>query len=371
MYELNFSSVQSSNEVKLKPEEVRKVILVIDLKNFGIGDSVVAFGKLRALQSFLYNARIEVYTNKFHYAILKNNPCVEDIHLDDDDLSYDVYDLILLFSDKEEDYKEYFQQKAGDNMSRVLSLYGYSEVFPTYIDFLAYSESDDFQENHKQFKQEMYISEEEKAESDKWFREAGVADHEKVVVFLDTSSGKEKILPTTVLIEMVKYFKAFPNTKVLIFDERNSGKEEFYKEYLQADFTDDIMFCTNPSLRKNINLLSSDFVKVIFGPCTGLLHCAAGAYEIFKYTGRGFEDIPVMIAYFGTAVAGFETNEWDWWGHSLVDAIYNTMGMSGQKEIKKLEGYHYDCLRCSEFETDMLTNYLEKHYGERFKALNL
>jgi hypothetical protein len=76
-------------------------------------------------------------------------------------------------------------------------------------------------------------------------------------------------------------FNPFEKVKILIFDEKNAGKEALRRNGLNDDALEDFVFVTGQSLRQAICLLSTDCIRLIFGPCTGLLHCASGIYNFF------------------------------------------------------------------------------------------
>ncbi|ELR71347.1 hypothetical protein C900_02805 [Fulvivirga imtechensis AK7] len=371
MYQTDLE-LKSSRSGHKKSDTIAKVILVVDLGDFGIGDSVVAFGKLKMLKSFLENASVDLCTNETHYAILKNNPFIDKVFFDRQQVDFEYYDIALIFSDKEPEYYEYFKQnrqgvhKEHRSSFTIYSVYNVNSIFPYYYDFMKY-----IQRRNDNSGQELYISKEEKDWAEKWFQDAGCSKQDKVVVLLDNSSGREKLINTDVYFEVVKYFLNMNNTRILIFDESGLGREKFYSEWLQQDVSEKFIFVKNPSLRENITLLASDFTKLIFGPCTGLLHCASGIYNTFLRNNVDFQDVPLMLTYFGTPVDGFEVNEWDWWGQSLVDAIYVSHDQSNKKTIQKLMSPYYRCSPCSEFTAEMITDYVSKHYKDKLTELGL
>ena len=117
-------------------------------------------------------------------------------------------------------------------------------------------------------------------------------------------------------------------------------------------------------IRKDLCILSSSYIKMIFGPCTGLMHCASGIYNHFVKKGEPVSDVPAMITY---------TGKWDsqfWWGNSpLVDClvlrnIENKKKLCVLDHLDEDEKYYLDDrLECQEYTAAMLIDFISRRFA--------
>lgn len=370
----NFLDVIRSNNEGIDHKRVRRALVIIDFDGFRIGDSVVFFSYLRALESYLENASIDLCTTTAHYSILKNNPIPSRLFFDFAAVDCTEYDLFLLFCNEEGKYLDPLAdmytrpESKGDFTACVFSLVSFTYIpplLPFYKSFLNY-QMDEYNQTRSVIGQEVFVSQEEKAWATDFLREKGVKEDEKVIVLLDGASQEKKLLEPTVFFEVVNYFRTFSKVKILIFDENNIGKEALFRNALNDDALEDFIFVKQQPLRQAICLLSTDYIALIFGPCTGLLHCASGIYNSFVQAGMPMEDIPAMITYSGHDP---DLNEWEWWGESWVDCIYLEEDPQEGVQIKRLTGREYQSLPCTEYTGPLLINYLNKHYGHKLLVL--
>jgi hypothetical protein len=216
---------------------------------------------------------------------------------------------------------------------------------------------------------ELHISDKEREWADNWLRERGVSQGDFVIVVLDTASGKEKMLNTPVYFEFLQFLLRGRRVRVLNFDERGLGKEEFYKAWL-GDQTDKMIFSRNLSLREAVCLLSASSVRMIFGPCTGLMHCASAIYNYYKKMGMDGRDIPIMITYTGRYQGQESASEW-WSNSPLIDCIMLKARDNGDCSLVKLSDLSpedqakNDSLPCNRYTTGHLTNFVRASFQER------
>jgi hypothetical protein len=222
-------------------------------------------------------------------------------------------------------------------------------------------------------KGELYIADEEREWAENWLRERGVDQGESVFVLFDDTSTKSKLLNVPVYFEFLQFLLRGKKIKVFNFDERGIGKEEFYKAWL-GDQTRKMIFSRRLSLREAICILSAPSVKMIFGPCTGLMHCASHIYNRYKRLGMKANDIPVMITYTGQYPEPQCPGEW-WSNSPLVDCIMlKQKGNANSRLVKLLdlspeEQNMNDSLPCASFTASHLINYVSASFQRRSVSL--
>ncbi|HMI59832.1 MAG TPA: hypothetical protein VK518_02960, partial [Puia sp.] len=213
---------------------------------------------------------------------------------------------------------------------------------------------------------ELYIDAAERAKADSWLEEHGVKEKEEVFIFLDSSAKREKLLRMDVYFSVVKALLERPRTKVLIFDEKNMGKEAFYREWLGKELSSGLIFSKKLPLREDLALLASGYTKMIFGPCTGLLHCAAGIFNRYLKERMPAHKVPVMITYTGKYERTGESAA-DWWTKCpLVTCLLlkSRQGMAQVVELSALPPRERtrtdDVLPCKEYSSAMLLTIINR-----------
>lgn len=147
------------------------------------------------------------------------------------------------------------------------------------------------------------------------------------------------------------------------------GKRLFYNEWLGAELSKKTIFAEGLSLREAIALISSKYTKLIFGPSTGLLHCASGVYNILLQK-KLVENAPIMVGYLGKD----KTNNYQenfWWGGSYVNAILPIKGNFNNIEIKSIKDIDFQKLKsegkileCKDYSSESILRYLESTYSK-------
>ena len=82
-----------------------------------------------------------------------------------------------------------------------------------------------------------------------------------------------------------------------------------------------IIFSKGFSLRANLALIGSDNVAFIFGPCTGIMHCASSIYNNFTSNRPPTYEPPPMVVYTGNPGKDNKNADY-WWGTSpLINCL--------------------------------------------------
>lgn len=358
---------------------IKKVLILYEEELPFLGDCCLQFDKLRYFKSFLNEAYIqlnfrEVKNSKYHESLLKNNQYVDEISiLSWDDIEFETFDIIFCVSHKEPDLADFLKQKYSNPLSPetiALPVYSLTDlllrarinvdyVFPVKEDLASYLKNTG--------PGELYINEEERKWANSWLERKGVAPDENLYVILDSAGSKLKQLPIQVHFGLLKALLEKPKTKILIFDEMNLGKETFYRGWLGVDKASNLIFSNGLTLREDLCLLSSTYIKMIFGPCTGLMHCSSSIYNFFKAQGLPIENIPLLVVYTGDmGTSSYIVDEW--WGAS---PLINCLMLKKTGETKKITllGNMSDGeeklpqLPCSEYTVQLLSDFLIPKLG--------
>lgn len=353
-----------------------------DYKMF-IGDTYILVNKLASCRSFFSHASIDINCrNKAHTALcstlLRNNPYIRDFNDTPwEELSFHNYDIVFCISRNEmpliqilrRQYELLFPRPwvtAVYSMSVQFLNYGsdpvVSSILPPFMELL-----DDQAKHIIDAPPELYISREERNWANQWLRDNGLKDHEHLFVILDSTSERYKLMSMDTYQQMLVHLLNEESVKLLIFDEQNIGKETFYTEWLGADKISKIIIPKKMGLREALCLLSSDYTKLIFGPCTGLIHCAGGIYNNFVRNGMPAALVPPIVTYTGKYGEGHTAAYW-WNTAPLVNVLILRATADHQKEVVLLRDLSEEekedttsLLYCSEYTFDLLIDYLPSY----------
>lgn len=358
-------------------DEVKQVLVIFEEeKKFFLGDCCVRFDRLRYLRSFFVNASIDInflhrHNIELYNALLKNNPNIDHIHfLDWDDIDFESYDTIICVSYDEERFIDFLRERYGEliiNGQFKLAVFSMSKlfldpeqkgvyIFPVNTDIIEFARIPQ--------PLELYISKEERTFGNKWLESHGVVDGESLFILLDSTSSNLKLLNIWVYFELLTALLERENVKVINFDENNIGKEEFYREWLGSDHSEKMIFSKNLTLREVFCIISSKYTKLVFGPCTGIMHCASSIYNHSTSNGMRPDDIPLIITYTGKDYLKNQ-NANAWWGNSPLVNCLLLKERNGIKEIVLLtdltneEKNSQSEIPCSEYSSDMLISFIE------------
>jgi hypothetical protein len=351
---------------------VKRMLVLYEEKIYNIGDCCVRFDKLKHFASYFSNATVDINfkkgeNDKFIDALLKNNPHLSAITTADwKEIDFGQYDVVIAISYNEPKLQQFMQENYGPADKLPFALISLSELILNPCDTAKYifpvvqSLVDHVRVPGPG---ELYISEEEQAWADGWLESKGVKKGEQLFIVLDSTLRREKLLNLDVYFEFLATLLKKQNCKVLVFDENELGKEEFYGAWLGGKAMEKMIFSKKMQLRQDLCLLGSSYTRLVVGPCTGLLHCASAIYNRYVNEGMPVDEIPVLMVYTGVYL-GPELNANNWWRNSpLVDCLM-LKKKAGTKQLTLLanlteqEKELNDSLPCSEYTAQMLMNFV-------------
>jgi len=369
-----------ANTLRANRTNIRKILMTIEVDGYPIGDSVVFFSKIRALVRYFNVQYLDILTNAQHHVFLNHSPLVRQFYFDISVPNLADYDLIINFSTLDKELaifidKHYSPAVTGRNINfGVYNLYRkrgmeHTLLFEYLYDFERYLVSE-YLDERDYVGHELHLSEEERQWGNNWFRERGIKEGEKVIVLLDSSSTRGKLMPIAAYCEVLRFFRSFRNTRILIFDPDNIDKSMIYKHLLETEDMDDFLFVKRQGLRKDLCLLASDFIHIVLGPCTGLLHCAEGIYNTLDKKGALQREWPLLLAYIGPPESEDAPDKWFWWGETHVECLYQVADVTEpeKRQVKKLSKPGRHGLPCSKFMAAPFIKHLKEHYGQKFRT---
>jgi len=368
----------------LSVEKVRKVLLLYDEKVIFIGDSCQKFSRLRFVKRFFHDALVDFNTQpencaRVFQALLKGNPYINKFsNVKWPEIDFLDYDVVITVSHEEAALLRLFEERYGapEYETRKPLLLSLSRLIlhPAHpfgeSGIPEYKELQDFVIScEEEVRPELHILPEEKEWGNSWLRDNGLGRTNRLYIMVDSTTIQDKLLTEDVHFEVVTELLKQKRTKLLIFDEGSIGKQEWYTSRLGRAQTRKIIFCRGLGLREALCIIGADATKLIFGPCSGLLHCASGIYNVLKQNPASRRQPPLMITYTGIYKNPGESAQL-WWGksplvHCLLLRDYgngkkiNLLGEVGQEEKTDLT----HALPCSEYTAPLLIGALRKLGG--------
>jgi len=354
MHNLTLAKIVENNK-KYHRDDVKNIIVLYEEPVLFIGDSLIRIHYLTGLKAFFPNAKVTMnFVNKdfaeCYHALIQNNPSLDIlVQRQWDEIAFESYDIVICLIHEELNFLKYLHTRYGEeilNGKIEMKVFSVSKevisnrtkiivsdgnypgfVFPKFEEFVIF-----FENTMEQNVRELYITEEERDWANGWLKENGLAEDENLFIVIDSASKRYKLMAFQVYFEFLKHLLSLPKSKVLIFDEKNIGKRDFYKEVLGETLESRIIFSKANKLRQDLSLISAHQVKIVFGPCTGLLHCASGIYNHFSKKGMKNSDIPIIATYTGKYYYG-NRNANHWWNNSpLVDCLL-LRSVNGRSEV--------------------------------------
>jgi hypothetical protein len=381
-YQSTLQKIQR-NVAEIDKREIKKILILYEEKVIHIGDFCIRFDKLTYFRSFFNNAAITINfskknSDKIYGSLLKNNPNLDCISsLEWDDIAFENYDLVFCIAYDEEKLLEYFHLKygyliTGDQLE--LNVFSISTlllapdknskyIFPLNQRLIEFGKTPR--------PGELYLSGEEIEWGNQWLKSKGLKEAEELYILLDSASRREKVINIDTYFSFLTFLLKKENSKILIFDENSVGKEEFYSAWLGVSEAGKMIFSNSLGLRKDLCIIGSRYTKLIFGPCTGIMHCASGIYNNFVNNGMNINDVPLMVTYTGQYLEG-ENNANSWWSNS---PLINCLLLKEEKNRKKILLLHEmpegerdfnDSLSCSEYTAELLIDLINR----KLKAYN-
>jgi hypothetical protein len=359
---------------------VKKVLILYEEDTPYLGDACRHFGHLRLLRSHFNNAFIQLNFQpakncKFGLAVLKNDPCMDRLSiLEWKDIDLSQYDIIYSISYAEDAFLQFLHDKYGDKIRNenykpaVFSLSKHTldpksqprSIFPEHSGL--------GKDVGMPSPDELYISDEERDWADNWLVSKGVKKSDELFICCDSASARFKLLNIDVYFGFLKFLLEQSRGKILLFDERGIGKVEFYRSWLGERVKDRLIVSEKLSLREDICLLGSRSTRLIFGPCTGLMHCASGVYSHYVNRGMSVSEVPLIVTYTGIYNI-HDQNASYWWGNSPLVQCLLLKDIDGKKRMRLLselsaqERKLNDSLPCSEYTTQMLVNFVSSFFS--------
>ncbi|HEY8898440.1 MAG TPA: hypothetical protein VIM79_26610 [Niastella sp.] len=370
------NSIIANNE-SVKPIEIQKVLILYDEKIIFIGDTCKRIATLELITSYFENATVDVNWQNpgfsdVYLSLLKNSPSFNNVtNKKWEEIIFFDYEVVICVTFEEATLLRhlYTKHKASRNNKLTTAFFSLSRaglnyvgkpvstIFPIYLDLLQFIQTN-------KGNQYLYVSDEERKWADEWLVANGLKENEQLYILLDSTTADEKLLSPTVFSEMLSSIIETTRAKILIFDEKNIGKERMYREMLGDTCIDRFMFATQLDLRKALCILASNYTKLIFGPCTGLLHCASGIYNHFIKNGMPVSSVPLLVVYTGR----YEHNDDNakiWWDKSPLIKCLIIKKVHGQKQLVLLSDLKEEekddktnVLSCKEYTADMILHFL-------------
>lgn len=374
----NTLNIIRKNNADIHVENIRNVLIIYEEKTFYIGDTCILFDNLRYVRSFFHQAKVDLnFINKknmrYYQALLANNPNFDSIRDDDwTDIEFLNYDLLICVTYKEQALLEFLHEKYQDLISNhqfKLALCSFSEgilvpmkdisyVFPEYKPLREYTLS-----SSATTPCELYLTSGEREWANNWLESQGIQEDDDLYIMFDSASERHKLLDIRVYFDLLAWLLEQPNIKILIFDEKDIGKREFYREWLGQEKMKNIIISKKLGFREDLTLIGSRYTKVVFGPCTGLMHCASSIFNNLLSNGLDIDNIPLLVTYTGQYI-GENNNINVWWGNSplvnclLLKHINNKKQIVLLKDLTGEERNVKDSLPCSEYTLEMLVDFL-------------
>jgi hypothetical protein len=371
-YQETFQQILSNN-LAISKSKVKRLLILYDEGKFFIGDSCITLSRLAISRLFFEEDTIidlnccnkearELYTG-----LIKNNPAFTNVtwfHYDE--IDYDHYDLIICMTIKEDYLLEVLHRKGMltglEQLNLAVFSFSHMLVIPrqdSALIFPVYEELLEFYGGYIDKPNEIFIDEPEKAWANEWLEEKGVGPEDRLLIFIDSSSSTIKNVSWDVYFNILKFCLKEANHKILIFDEKGADKAAFYNQWLSDTEMQQVIFSVKMKLREDISLLGADCVKMVFGPCTGLMHCASSVYNQFLNQGMPIEKVPLLVTY---------TGKWDameWWSNAplmnclVIRSVNEEKQMFRLRDLNEEHKYNFsDRLHSNEYTADMLIDFL-------------
>lgn len=367
-------------------KDAKSILIVYDEQRMFIGDTYRLINQLFSCKSFFTQAYFDLNCrNKKHTALcnalLANNPYIREFNTREwDELDFGLYDIVFCIVQDEARLLQSLQKNYNDRVpgrpwtTAVYSMTAQflnarlnpiiSSVFPPFREIL-----DNPAVSITAAPSELYITRKEVEWANQWLRNNGIKEHEHLFIILDSTSERYKLITMDTYHTMLSHLLNEESVRLLIFDEQNIGKESFYREWIGAEQMSKFLFAKKLGLREALCLLSSDYTKLIFGPCTGMMHCASGIYNNFARNGRPAASLPKVITYTGRYSDGYTADFW-WAGSPLVSCLVLRTTAGNQKEAVLLSDLPEEekkdpsrLLFCEEYTPDLLIKFLPAHTG--------
>lgn len=393
MHHLTLAKIVENNK-QYHRDEVKNIIVLYEEPVLFIGDSMIRIHYLAGLKAFFPNASVTMnFVNKdfaeCYHALIQNNPNLDIlVQRQWAEIPFESYDIVICLIHEELNFLQHLHVRYGEEIlngrlkTKVFSIAkelisngtkivvsdgNHSDfIFPKFEEFVTF-----FENTMEQNVRELYITEKERAWANDWLKEKGLAEDESLFIIIDSASKRDKLMAFQAYFGLLRYLLSLPKSKILIFDEKHIGKKEFYRQILGEILESRIIFSEANKLRQDLSLISAQQVKIIFGPCTGLLHCASGIYNHLSKNGTKQHDIPIIVTYTGKYNYG-NRNANHWWNNSpLVDCLL-LRSVNGKSEVAVLNELTTEerdrednQVECEHYTTQMFIDFISDRLAEK------
>jgi hypothetical protein len=376
--------------------EIERALTVVNFGHTRLGDVVQAVTNLRRLKKHLLIRHLDInLPDPAEYRIaaevLKNDPLVgRCVNLPYGEIPYWEYQAVLhytVFRDCEiarvliEHYERFLAASPGGiafyslpaNQWDLENLYGDSWRDFRYPLPLLNAPPEVFLGaigNHY-----IYLDAEERAWAASWLAQAGVSPDDGLIVFVDEASVREKVLQPHCSLRVLEHFLSMDGVKVLMYDIRDQGKKDFYRRRLSPELFEKIIFSTRNGLRRDLALLAASNVKMIFGPDTGIMHCASGVHSALVADNPALDaERPLILVYAGRWM-GF--NMWNFWSNSSACCVLPYETPFGivlkplQESPRADEEFQRALQGVSTVTPGLMIDFIESRFGHRLRGSGL
>jgi hypothetical protein len=369
----------------LQVDEVSRILILYDAESNFIGDFCSMADRPRQLKKLIFpGAGITVsfpaeLNMTIYSSLLENNPGINSFFaIPQDEIDFLQYDILLCISNDETKIldhlgKRYF--RPGKNNDFDLCVFSISQLLntgrravPIVFPYLEQLNVMKMQE----FPVEIHLSSSERKWAEQWLEQQGVKDDEKLFIILDSASRRNKLMQLKEYFYLLQHYLEKDKIKILNFDEKNMGKEEFYRSWLNEEYMGKLIFSKRMTLRQAFAILGSKYTRFIFGPCTGLMHCASAIYNNYVSSGCWRQPLPVIVIYTGQYHPE-EGTAYSYWGNAPLVNCLLLKKQNGQNAIVELsslsaeERKTKDTLPAREYTAEALLKITDRLLG--FQAL--
>jgi ADP-heptose:LPS heptosyltransferase len=359
----------------LNRQAIRSILIVVDnIDDTKIGDTILRVSRFRFIHHYFGNARIAINTSSAVWKdVTRYSTYIDNVTgYEKDRIPYHEYDLVILVVDNKKEYlnaiTDHMQAHAQERDLVVASIYdsipkkpGDVEV-PFLKEIFECSYPGELVSDINKY--EIFLSDQELHDASRLLDEH--LSDEKLIIYYDKASEFRKMFKMSVNVDVIRHFQSLKGKKLVLLDPFNEGKEEFYRTF--GVDTSNILILNGLSFRQTCAVMADSRVELVMGPCTGLMHAASGVYN-FLMKNKGREQLPIMLVYTGL-YTGNITNAGVWWRDRLVDCIVLRKDAHGNPQIEKLPdikqsqlSIQKDVLPCRDYTLSMITNHLKHTYN--------
>lgn len=217
---------------------------------------------------------------------------------------------------------------------------------------------------------EIMLREVEKNWAAAWLAEKGLRTGECLNVLVFNSSAGTKMLTEAMATELIRIVASQENNKVLLFDEDKQNLSQKLRSELQENIWKKVIVFEGRGLRQAMSMIAHPQVKLVMGPCTGVMHLANGVYQ-HKLNQKEIKKslLPDLIVYTGNwkeLQRYYHPKHW-WTGTLIRCIVYSKSKDVAEGEFRDLalfddgiESYCEQSLPLQQITPGVFTAYFKK-----------